>query len=453
MGVSFISKENEVLKFAVEQGIINLAYVREQIEMNKREEILKNHPYEIWEGKNGKWYTYLPDEEKGRVQKKNATRKGIEQVVVDYWKNHSEEEEKRKFTKELNLRKVFPIWLNYKQVHTDSTAYIKRITADWHRFYLNQEQFINMPLSDMTKLFLDEWAHNMIKEKELTKKCYYNMSMILRQCLDFAVENGWIESNVFSQVTINTRLFRRTKKKTGETQVYTVDEEAELINDMHRRFQNRPQNMSPLAVMFLFETGLRIGEVCAVKHSDIEGNYIHIQRQEVRDFEMVDDCTMKFKCFKIVEYAKTDDGFRDVYLTESAKKIIEIAKIISEAYGYHNMDGFIFHTEKGNVNHYSIQAMIKRGCEHLNMMIKTSHKIRKTYISTLIDSGLNIDEIRRMVGHADERTTYGNYCFNRMTNKQTEDAIEGALKKKAAINGNQFSNIVSFPESRIYAVK
>ncbi|MCD7737671.1 MAG: hypothetical protein LUH58_01330 [Lachnospiraceae bacterium] len=54
-------------------------------------------------------------------------------------------------------------------------------------------------------------------------------------------------------------------------------------------------------------------------------------------------------------------------------------------------------------------------------------KVRKTYISALIDSGLNINEIRRLAGHEDERTTYKNYCFNRMTNKETENLLEKAL--------------------------
>lgn len=277
------------------------------------------------------------------------------------------------------------------------------------------------------------------------------MSIILRQCLDYAVENGWLETNEFSKVEVNTKLFQRTKKKTGETQVYNEYEEAELIADMLRRFNKHPHNMSPLAVVFLFESGLRIAEVCSIKYSDIDGNYIQIQRQEVREFEMVDDYTMRFKGFKIVEYTKSDDGYRKVYLTEAAKKIIEITKVIGKNYGYHNEGNFIFHTEAGNVNHYSIQAMIKRGCEYIDIMVKTSHKIRKTVISTLIDSGLSIDEIRRMAGHADERTTYQNYCFNRMSNKETEETIEKALKKDKVIKGNHYDNIIRMPKPCIYA--
>ncbi len=72
------------------------------------------------------------------------------------------------------------------------------------------------------------------------------------------------------------------------------------------------------------------------------------------------------------------------------------------------------------------------------MQVKTSHKIRKTYISTLIDSGLNIDAIRRFAGHSDERTTYGNYCYNRMTDKQTEEIVENLLRMNEVIKSNHF---------------
>ena len=60
-------------------------------------------------------------------------------------------------------------------------------------------------------------------------------------------------------------------------------------------------------------------------------------------------------------------------------------------------------------------------------MAKSFHKVRKTYISALIDSGININEIRKAVGHTDERTTYGNYCYNRAGKQETTVAFENAL--------------------------
>lgn len=423
--------DKELLNFAIENGIIDTNTIRKQIEMNERKKYLNMQKYDIWQGKNGLWYTYLPDEKNGRRLIKRKTKEAIENCIIDFWKE-SEQKDISKI-KKITLNMIFPEWLAFKAKHTNSTSYIKRITADWARFYQNDKDFINMPISSMEPVFLDEWAHDMIKKYKMTKKIYYNMSIILRQCLDYAVSKKYIPENPFLEVKINTKLFRHVKKKMGETEVYTVEEESRLIFDMIRRFNNDTTNTSPLAVILAFEIGVRIGELCALKFEDIDGNYIHIQRQEVREFTPVDGYKMKFSGFEIVDYTKTDDGFRDIYLTETAKQIINVVKKANFKNGELN-DSYIFIRNGKNINHYSIQAMILRGCEHLGIRVKSSHKIRKTYISTLIDSGLNIDQIRRMAGHSDERTTYGNYCFNRLTDEETEEKIENALK---VIKGNQ----------------
>ena len=79
--------DNELLKYAVENGMINVSYVQEQIKMKKRKELLEKHPYKIWEGKDGKWYTYIPDKKRGRILKKRITREAIENDVIEYWKS------------------------------------------------------------------------------------------------------------------------------------------------------------------------------------------------------------------------------------------------------------------------------------------------------------------------------------------------------------------------------
>ena len=440
-----------MLNFALESGMIDLGTIQMQIEMNERKKYLEMHKYKIWQSEaDKKWRTHLPDDEKGRKLVKRSTKESIEKEIIKYYK--SIEVKVETANKNITLRQIFPEWIAFKSIHTESTSYIKKITADWKKYYSWQTEFINKPLRKMTKLELDEWAHWMIKKYNMTKKEYYNMSIILRQSLDYAVEKGSIETNELQRVKINTKMFRHTKKKAGETQVYSEREEERLINDMVRRFNRHPENTAPLAVMFMFETGLRIGEVCALKFEDVSNGYISIQRQEVREYEFVDDFNMRFKCFRVADYAKTEDGYRDVYLTESARKILYVCKMINERYGYDKRDDYIFHSNGKRTNHYSIQAMIKRGCEYIDMMVKSAHKIRKTYISTLIDSGLNIDEIRRTVGHSDERTTYGNYCYNRKTQKQTEDIIEFALASKKVTKSNQFFNAQNIENQRIFAV-
>ena len=60
--------------YCVENGIIEPQQIQEKIEMAKNKELLEKHPYTIYQGKNGKWCTYLPDEKKGRVFRKRNTK-------------------------------------------------------------------------------------------------------------------------------------------------------------------------------------------------------------------------------------------------------------------------------------------------------------------------------------------------------------------------------------------
>lgn len=80
----------ELLRFATENNIIDITYVQEQVEMKRKKEYLDKHPYKIWQGKDNKWYTYLPDEKKGRVQRERKTQAEIENLIVKYWEKQSE---------------------------------------------------------------------------------------------------------------------------------------------------------------------------------------------------------------------------------------------------------------------------------------------------------------------------------------------------------------------------
>ena len=41
-------ENEEILKYAIEHDMIDMSYMQQQIEMNKRQELLEKHPYSIW---------------------------------------------------------------------------------------------------------------------------------------------------------------------------------------------------------------------------------------------------------------------------------------------------------------------------------------------------------------------------------------------------------------------
>ena len=80
------------MQYAINNGIINLSYVQEQVEMDKRKELLQKHPNKIWQGTDGKWYTYMPSEDNdaGRKLIKRASKKQLEDIVICYYKQKAE---------------------------------------------------------------------------------------------------------------------------------------------------------------------------------------------------------------------------------------------------------------------------------------------------------------------------------------------------------------------------
>ena len=73
---------------------------------------------------------------------------------------------------------------------------------------------INKRIREITKIELDEWIHKMIRKYDMTKVMYYNVSLIIRQMLDYAEELEIVEENLFRKVKIDSkRMFRKVQKK------------------------------------------------------------------------------------------------------------------------------------------------------------------------------------------------------------------------------------------------
>jgi len=428
---------NDVLQYALENGMIDLAYVREQIEMNKRKEVLEKHPYSIWEGKNGYWYTYIfdPDKKNSRRLIKYKTRKSLEDKLVQYYSDHEVKERER------TLETIYPEWLQYFSMHTNKSASVKRYTSEWARYYKN-DAIIKYPIKQLDKLILDEWVHKMIKAYNMTKKQYYTMSYILRHCMIYAEEKGYINQNVFSSIKIESKMFRKEQKKSDETQVYLDSEQPMIIEEAWRDYNKNPDNTTPLAVILLFYLGARPGEIVAIKEEDVKEDYIHIRRMETGDFIEIEPGKYKRISRSVVEHTKTDAGDRLVPLIGKAVKIVGLIKSVNKRL---NCNGkYLFMNQGERIKETAISWRLEKYCNHLQIPYRSPHKVRKTVISSMIDANVNINTIRKIVGHEDEKTTYNNYCFDRKSKTEIKRQLEIALDvedhKKNVVQFNRFNS-------------
>ncbi len=405
----------ELLLYCIKSGILKADDVQDQMTKKFKETILKHHRHKIWRGKDGRYRTHVDDStaRSGRRLIVKTKEADLLAYLAEFYGITENSDSKNAVT----LERLYPDWKSYKAIHTTAENYIRRIDNDWKKYYVGTD-IIKKPLKQLKKLNLDTWAHKLIQDNSMTKKQYYNATIIMRQALDYAVDLGIITENPFSAVHIDgKRMFRREMKKPDATQVYLKNEIEPIYKMAWEDFYspNKLKNkLTPLAVLFQFQTGVRIGELCVVRYADIaDSQHLHIQRM------------YRYETHEVVEHTKNFEN-RKVLLTSSARQIIETARAYQKEHGY-STDGYIFSEDNAPLAPWSVAYLYNKYCDRLGIMRKSSHKTRKTYISALIDGKVNINTIREMVGHADERTTYNNYCFDRSTEDEKINLIEKAL--------------------------
>lgn len=402
-----------ILQHLLKNGMLNIDDVESDMKQAERKKILEKHPYVISKGDDNRYRTYVKLDNGKRKQIAKSSREKVEDALVDFY---SGKEEKIK-GQTATLESLYPEWCEWKGLHRAAPSYLKRIDNDWKSYYRDHE-IVKVPIQKLDKLTLDRFAHELIEKTGHRRKSYYNASIIIRSIFDLAVDKGLIKENTFRQVKIDAKMvFDPEKKKSSETQVYSQQEQEQLFElawEDFRNGHNTVQKLAPLAVMFAFQTGLRRGEVVCLRYDDICDDEICVQRM------------YRFETDEVVAYLKGHRDCRFVPLTKGAKHLIDTARQYQQDHGLEDT-GYIFSVDDKPLSYYSVGQLFNRYCKLIGTVPKSSHKARKTYISTLIDGGVNINTVREIVAHASEKTTYNSYVFDRKTKSERAELIEKAL--------------------------
>lgn len=399
---------------------------------NKREHYLSMHKYKIFQDKDGRWKTTLPDETKRN--KRRLVAKTNEEDLLDIVVKFYEEEEQKienpflRLSQDATLEELYPIWFESRRLEVKNTRTVKRNHQEWKRYY-QDTSITKIPMRRLTVNELKDWAHKMIDDNQFNKRDYYNMTIIMKKCFEYASDEGLCEDTwAIAKGKVNTKKLKKMTKPENDTQIYFIDEKVKLINHAFKMFALRPCNIGVMTIPFLFLTGLRIGEVVALKYEDLHENEILIRNGEVSSY-IYDEESHEFKYAgkKVENHVKSDAGIRTVPYTDGAKKIISMIERSSEYYGYYD-NGYIFCPNSKRMISNSIAHTLSRYCEAVGIPEKSAHKIRKTYISQAINGGVDLDTVCRVSGHVDLKTTFQSYLFALERKEEIHEKFEELFK-------------------------
>lgn len=393
-----MENKEELLKYAFENGMIDLSYVQEQIEMKKREELLEKHPYKIWQGQDGRWYTYLPDRG-GRRLKKRATQKAIEDDVIGYLKEQIENP---------TIEDVFHEW-------NDRRLELKRISQSSHLrfrqiFNRHYKDFGKKMIKNISSQEIEEFLEEQIAQYELSSKAFSNLKTITKGFLKRAKKRNLICMNVeelFQEMDTSEAHFKKRIREDCE-EVFSEEELPKVLS-----YLTDNPDLKNMGILLMFLTGVRVGELVALKHSDFDGNTFKIRRTETK---YVDE-NGKY-VYDIKDFPKSEAGVRTVIIPKAYSWVANRLRLANP------FGEYIFVGDGGKrLTTNCMRRRMERVCDKLGIIRKSPHKARKTYGSILLDNGIDNKLITDLMGHTDILCTEGHYHRNRKTIERKSEIL------------------------------
>lgn len=359
--------------------------------------ILK-HKYKITEGKDGRWFTRVPDKNGSRVVVFRE-REALDEFLIDYYKSLEEGPTLKDIFEESQLEKF--------REGSISESTLTRNRTDFNRFY---SEFGEMKIGDVTTEILIEFIRDTKVELNLNAKAYGNLMTITRSIFKYARKKKLTDISmaaVSEELEWGKNAFRRYEKP-EESQVFNDEEVAALA-----AYFKRKKDARYLGLLLLFVTGIRVGELAGLKWEDIYDGGIQIRRTET----IWTDANHKSHC-EVISLTKTEAGARVVPIPTNAMWILEQAKEINPYSEY------VFAKDGSRVRAGYFRNALYKACKDLGIRKRSPHKIRKTYASILLDNDVAPKAIIENMGHTDISTTNVSYAKRRKAIKQRVEIVD-----------------------------
>lgn len=377
------------MKYAIDHGMINLSYVQEQVQMNKKKQLLEKHPYSIWEGNDGKWHTYLPDLSKGRIPKKRRTREEIENLVIEYWEREANN----------TFRARYDIWVDRQEKIGISDNTLSKYESDYKRFF-SGDKIESMNIMCIDEDVISEYIMRLLNEKKIPYRALKEMFGIVNGIFKKSMLDKVVEKNPCQYVDL--AMFKKfcyeSRKKVAAERTLSNSDSRNLI----KKLENQ-KSMAKYAVEMAMYTGMRVGELSGLKWEDIDlsARVMTICRSEKYNRKKKEYFISSTKTDKERKFPITND-------IENLLKRIKRAELSRGEIGE-----YVFCDSNGERIH---ARAISEHMRNITMTsefsgVKSIHAIRRTFNSNLRCMGVPATVAASLLGHS-ERVNELNYTYD-----------------------------------------
>ncbi len=264
-------------------------------------------------------------------------------------------------------------------------------------------------LKSLKPLELEKWQNTLLKKsKPLTVQKYRS---VLFSIIDEAIKNDLLQNNPLSKVTAPK-----------VSKAFTFDEDNDIDPFSDKEIYKILENCNGYLkhfVLLMYSTGIRPGEIIALKWKDI-----NFDKKQINIYKTVVQGKLGDP--------KTPSSVRKVDILPSAYKALKLQYELTKD----NEFIFINSSSKMFYSHDIINKRFKEALELSNIEIRSLYNLRHSFASQLISNGEDIVWVSRTLGHIDVSITLKHYT------KFIKEDEDTRLKKIAKIGANFGANVL-----------
>lgn len=361
-----------------DHGIIASAYLRKQLIMSIKEEILAKHKSRIYLSVDGRWATYIPDEKKGRRLIKRKSREDLEDAVVEAYAGKN-----GRFIDVFHMYRIY-----HDQMVGENTK--SKYDSNEKRYFL-LEAFSYIPVENITSDDVEIFIRGKVESQKLCQGATKTLFNYCRATFDFAVRHDLIEKSPMRFLRAKdfykyTYASERSKKE----KLMSDDILIKLSEKYEEDLQRHSDNIPIYAVIFASLTGMRVGEIAALTWDSVHSDYILVDKSQ------------KFNTKTKVYYIDTtkNSKIRKFPLTDDIRELLDRVAKVEKDNGFYC--DYIFADEGGGINFRKIASCIKNKCRQLGIETYGIHAYRRTVNSKMAKNGVPVSVRASLLGHSAE---------------------------------------------------
>ena len=295
---------------------------------------------------------------------------------------------------ELAFKTVYDTWISRIKLYSKPNTVMKYEGT----YYNHLTYFDDCKVLEANSKKISEFTDKLLSEG-LSNKTINDILIVLNMVLKSA--------SIDNNIALPKIEYLREPKK--EMRVLTIYEQRKLI-----QFLTEDITIHKFGVLLAMYTGLRLGELCALKWDDISDSSIYVNKTMMR--------------------VKSEDGKTEVVIappkSDSSVRIIPIPYEMKKYIARFRKDGFVLsdnrleYTEP-RLMQYKFNKYIKE-CKLENVSF---HCLRHTFATRCIEAGVDAKTVSELLGHSDTKITLKHYIHSSFDLKQASiEKMEKLLK-------------------------